>query len=112
MNPDAPHPVTHAAVVFHLPATGETVTVNPGQVVAAEAAYAPERADAPAELTLTVRLRPHGSPLVHGEAATFTTWPGDAVATGVTALDVQEAAALLDAWRSLPLKTVEEARRA
>src|SRR2546430_587457 len=33
--------VTDAAVVFRLPARGETVIVNPGQVVASEATYTP-----------------------------------------------------------------------
>ncbi|MGV9243591.1 hypothetical protein [Streptomyces sp. NPDC003710] len=93
--------VESSAVVFHVPATGETVTVNPGQVTAATATYAPERAGGPASLTLTLELRPHGSPLVHHLAAGVTTWPGDAVVT-VTALDVQEAETLRAAWLSLP----------
>ncbi|WP_189707028.1 hypothetical protein, partial [Streptomyces anandii] len=81
MTSDLTHGVTAVALVFRLPATGETVVVNPGQVRDAAATYQPERADAPATLTLTVQLRPHGSPLVHGQVASFTTWPGDAVAT-------------------------------
>jgi len=95
-------PVTDAALIFRLPTLGETVVVNTRQVVTAEATYTPERADAPATLTLTVRLRPHGSPLVRDPDAGVTTWPGEAVTTAVTALDVQEAETLREAWLSLP----------
>jgi hypothetical protein len=94
--------VDRPAVVFRLPVTDETVTVNPGQVVAAEVTHTPERTGEPASLTLTLRLRPHGGPLVHAPAAGVTTWPGEAVATAVTALDVQEAETLRAAWVSLP----------